>query len=404
MSVIVPAYNYARFLPACVESVLQQTLTDWECLIVDDGSTDDTRAVAQKLAKSDERVSYQGQHNRGLSAARNIGFQSTNGSYVQFLDADDLIAPSKLEQQVEILESDVTVGVSYSNYRPFDSDTGERLERFSHLTVGPDPVQDFLYLWERGLTIPPHAPLFRRSLWPDGQPFVEHLSAKEDWVMWTQLALRGTKMRYLDEELALYRMHGANMTADRLGMASAFASAALEITKMLPAEFQAGFIDETVAYLARLYRHEISAVAGQAETEPAVQVSAHTAPEFEHGRQASLRANPNPIEVTDGSGLGQTTLVWESNVPNLEIHVGEPDGPLFVSGSRSGEATTGKWVQDGTRFLLQDATDGRSLTAANTLAAETVGIVRRLETADVVDTAGALETSDAPDVSRAPPE
>lgn len=87
VSVIIPCYNHGHYLPHAVNSVLAQTFTDWEAIIVDDGSTDNTREVAAQF--TDERVRYVHQENRGLSGARNTGIRAAQGAYLAFLDADD---------------------------------------------------------------------------------------------------------------------------------------------------------------------------------------------------------------------------------------------------------------------------------------------------------------------------
>lgn len=87
ISIIIPCYNHAHYLPFAVQSVLAQTCAQWEAIVVDDGSTDDTRTVAARF--SDPRVRYHYQENQGLSAARNAGIRIARGDYLAFLDADD---------------------------------------------------------------------------------------------------------------------------------------------------------------------------------------------------------------------------------------------------------------------------------------------------------------------------
>lgn len=104
VSVVVPAYNRARVLPRAIESVLDQTLSDVEVIVVDDASTDDTAEVVQRF--DDERVCYvRHDENRGGSAARNTGIDHTDGEFVAFLDSDDAFHPTKLQRQVDLLRS-----------------------------------------------------------------------------------------------------------------------------------------------------------------------------------------------------------------------------------------------------------------------------------------------------------
>lgn len=98
VSVIVPCYNQGEFLLDCLESVLAQTYKDWECIIVNDGSTDNTESIALTFCQKDSRFTYILQTNQGVSAARNNGILSSNGQYILPLDGDDKIAPTYIEK------------------------------------------------------------------------------------------------------------------------------------------------------------------------------------------------------------------------------------------------------------------------------------------------------------------
>ncbi len=268
VSVVIPAYNYGSFLADAVASVQLQTLADWECLIVDDGSTDDTESVARTLVTADRRVQYQYQPNRGLSAARNAGLARARGRYVQFLDADDLIEPAKLTIQVELMDREKSVDVSYTGYQRFNSETGARTGRYADLELSSDPLQDFLYRWQRGLSIPILCSLFRRELWPDGLAFEERLRSKEDWIMWIDLARRGARFHFIDRDLALYRAHRRAMTTDRLQMLLDTARAAEVIIERLDERQRAHFVDQTSEYLAGTIRQRLQDVAAAAPHGP----------------------------------------------------------------------------------------------------------------------------------------
>lgn len=94
-----------------------------------------------------------------------------------------------------------------------------------------------------------------------------------------------------------------------------------------------------------------------------------------HLRTASISANPNPIKINDGSGAGMTVLYWTSDAKLTEVHIGAPDGRLFTMSEGSGSVATGKWVQDGTVFYLQDVSDGLPLSSENTLSKVTVNVI-----------------------------
>ena len=103
VSVIIPAYNVSKYLPDSLESVLEQTYHNFECLVVDDGSTDDTEQIVIKYAKSDRRVRYYKKENGGAASARNYGVVNAKGELIQFLDADDWLNTEKLEYQINFI-------------------------------------------------------------------------------------------------------------------------------------------------------------------------------------------------------------------------------------------------------------------------------------------------------------
>ena len=118
VSIVVPCYKQAHYLEQSLQSVLEQTYTNWECLIVNDGSPDNTEQIANKWCKKDLRFKYIFQENGGLSSARNKGISNASGSFILPLDADDLIHKNYLEKTVPILSSNEHLGIvsSYSKF------------------------------------------------------------------------------------------------------------------------------------------------------------------------------------------------------------------------------------------------------------------------------------------------
>src|SRR4051794_34828743 len=132
ISVVVPAYNYAQFLPVALDSIIAQTYADWECIIVDDGSTDDTAAVADAYVRRDPRFRYIHQANRGLAGARNTGVRNATGDAIQFLDADDRLLPPKLERHAAYLEAHPECDIVYGDVWFFRSETPDVLTPSLH--------------------------------------------------------------------------------------------------------------------------------------------------------------------------------------------------------------------------------------------------------------------------------
>ena len=120
VSVVIPAYNVAAFIEDAINSVLGQTYHDFEVVVVDDGSPDETASIVKRF--DDPRIRLVSQSNRGLSGARNTGIRYAQGEYVAFLDADDLWRPEKLEEHVRHLDNNPEIGVSYSTSQFIDED------------------------------------------------------------------------------------------------------------------------------------------------------------------------------------------------------------------------------------------------------------------------------------------
>ncbi|MFO7654015.1 MAG: glycosyltransferase family A protein [Candidatus Krumholzibacteriia bacterium] len=213
VTVLVPAFNRDEYLPATLESVLRQTFTDWECLVVDDGSTDGTPAIAAAFAARDRRFRYERlPHNRGVSAARNRGVELARGEYVAFLDSDDLFAPDKLAWQVAALDAEPTAVLVYGETLQFRGDDPREgaiyLERLPHKPQG----SAFEHLLCCSAI---YAPLVRRDALRRTTGFDESLPWGEDWDAWLQVARLG---RILHEpRVALhYRLHPGNASGRAL--------------------------------------------------------------------------------------------------------------------------------------------------------------------------------------------
>jgi glycosyltransferase involved in cell wall biosynthesis len=173
ISVVIPAYNAARFLPRCLGSVFAQTLKPEEVIVVDDGSTDDTAAVAAGLGA---RVISQ--PNGGIAASRNTGIRNTSGEWIAFLDADDMWAPTKLERQAACIRPGTVL--VYTGVRIFDND-GVRGQRPA---IDPIKARKMLRYCN---PIAPSSVLVRREAVVQIGSFRDGLNACEDWGLWFRL-------------------------------------------------------------------------------------------------------------------------------------------------------------------------------------------------------------------------
>lgn len=211
VSVIIPSFNSGAYVLAAIESVLQQTYSPIEIIVIDDGSRDRTRDVLDSLIAAN-RIHYHHQTNRGLSAARNVGIRIAKGKYIQFLDADDVILPTKIEKQVKILESSAVPSIAGSDFRFFDQSDVSNLYG-GDLLKGSFPLRDVERLFEFETVI--HRWLFPADVFDSYPVFEENMpGAAEDWLVLWKLAAQGTRFIYLDEPLALYRRHNQNATGN----------------------------------------------------------------------------------------------------------------------------------------------------------------------------------------------
>jgi glycosyltransferase involved in cell wall biosynthesis len=213
VSIIVPCYNQAQFLDEALQSVLDQTYQDWECIIVNDGSPDNTEELAKKWVEKDNRFVYLKKENGGLSSARNTGLEAAKGEYIQFLDSDDCIEKTKLELSLQQLNvtKDKDVKVAISNFRMFIDNPLNTSAPYCNLKEELFNFESLLYHWEEPFTIPIHCGLFDATLFNIFR-FPENLKAKEDWVMWVSLFREDCQAVFIEEPLALYRKNPDSMT------------------------------------------------------------------------------------------------------------------------------------------------------------------------------------------------
>lgn len=213
ISVIIPTYNYARYLPATLDSVFRQTFTDLEVIVVDDGSTDNTKDILQPYIH-DERIRYIYQENRGLSAARNTGIRSSQSPFITFLDSDDLFTPRKLEVLRQEFERHPEAGLVYGNHVLW---TGQHLYRQPRFPHGQAPSGWILpQLFTHPVMSVP-AVLVRRECFDRAGFFDESLTAVEDWDMWMRIAVL-YPMYYVNDVVTYVRVHANSMSTNLVNM------------------------------------------------------------------------------------------------------------------------------------------------------------------------------------------
>lgn len=206
VSVIIPCYQQEEFLSDAVASVVAQTWTDWEIVIVDDGSADATVETALRLIEKhpDRRIHLLRQQNQGVSAARNNAIAASSGRYILPLDADDMLAPQMLEKTVALLESDRSVSIAYTDYEWFGVES-------RRVTTGVWTINAMCVMNQLG-----YCCLYRRGTWAGAGGYNSAQTHYEDWDFWLACIEKGYPARRVPESLFLYRLRPGTRTAEAL--------------------------------------------------------------------------------------------------------------------------------------------------------------------------------------------
>lgn len=230
VSIITPAYNRARFLPETLDSVLGQSVTDIECIVVDDGSTDGTKDIMMRYCARDPRVRYLRQENRGPSAARNYGLAEARGRFIQFLDSDDIITTDKFAKQIKQLDGIKDLALSYCDYRYCSHDDVNKTVSRDNFPPPRFVMQrrlwDIASRWETEFSIPMHCFLFDARFFKERSiRFDEGLPNHNDWDCWMQVFALDPMVFHVPEMLAIYRLHDDSICSDRQKLAIGFTKA-----------------------------------------------------------------------------------------------------------------------------------------------------------------------------------
>ena len=212
VSVVIPTYNCARFLGRTIDSALGQTYRDFEVIVVDDGSTDETQSLVVGYG---EAVHYVYQPNQGASAARNVALSRAGGEFIAYLDADDLWSPEKLARQIEYLDAHPACGFVHTEVSVIDERDQILYARFNQETGRAVPqgqcVRDVLLRSHiQTLTV-----VERRSAFDNAGSFDLRLPVAQDYLHWIHVVLRGYEVGYLPEPLGQYRWRAGSLMASQ---------------------------------------------------------------------------------------------------------------------------------------------------------------------------------------------
>jgi glycosyltransferase involved in cell wall biosynthesis len=203
VSVIIPAYNSAKYLPEAIASILEQTYTDYEIIVINDGSTDNTSEVVTPYL---DKIRYFEQSNQGVSATRNRGIYLAKGEFIAFLDADDIFLPQKLAQQVEIFLTQPEIGIVNSGFSII-TEAGEKLTNIERWHKIPDLTPE---IWLLHKPVLPSAMMFRRDWLIKVGGFDPRFFASEDVDLVLRMVIQGCQSTWLKTVTVYYRQHSSS--------------------------------------------------------------------------------------------------------------------------------------------------------------------------------------------------
>lgn len=238
ISIIVPCFNQEAFLEETLQSIYNQTYNNWECLIIDDGSTDNSSLIAQHWCTKDSRYKLIQKKNGGISSTRNYGLKHACGDYIQFLDGDDLLYETKIDLSLKVATNEEDIIITSFNHLK----NGRTLPPFCNLKEEYFTYHNILLQWDATFSIPIHCGLFKKSLIDDFL-FDDEIIAGEDWIFWLFLYSKNPKTYFLNEELVAYRLHEKSITQNDDRMANKKQIAHLNIFNSLSDDYKVLFFE-----------------------------------------------------------------------------------------------------------------------------------------------------------------
>ena len=211
VSIIIPCHNQGEFLNDTLESIQQQEYQNFECLLINDGSIDNSEAIGLKWQNEDSRFKYFDQKNKGVSSARNLGLNQANGDFIQFLDADDIISKDKLSSSLSYFIVDESLDIVISNFSMFTGGIKNITNPYCDLSAIKFSLESILFQWQISFSLPIHCPLMRARIVKSSR-FDEELSAQEDWLFWVSIFKTNPKTAFIDKTMAYYRNNPSGRT------------------------------------------------------------------------------------------------------------------------------------------------------------------------------------------------
>lgn len=210
ISIIIPTYNRAHLIGETLDSILAQTYTNWECIVVDDGSTDNTKTVLQQYSQSDSRIRYflrPEQLTKGANTCRNYGFEKSKGEYINWFDDDDIMLPDFLLKNVSAFRETLNYVICTGSYYYDDNSEIKKIELYQPDNIFRDYVLGLLKIFTPSVMI-------RKSALLSDQLFNNKLKRGQETDFFSRYFYKLNKEEYLikNESLFLYRQHRASKT------------------------------------------------------------------------------------------------------------------------------------------------------------------------------------------------
>lgn len=217
VSAVVPSYNHGKYIEKCIESIANQTYKNIEIIVIDDGSSDDSRGILERLQKK-YHFTLIFQANQGVAKTMNRAIGLAKGKYISGSASDDFLMPDKMEKQVAFMEAHPDYALVCGKIHVVDRND-EIMEGFTFFTPITDPSKDLTFeaILEEN-RIPTPSIMFRKDAWESCGGYDEN-TAIEDYDLWLKIA-HFAKIGYMDDFLAYYRWHGENATSQTLKLAN----------------------------------------------------------------------------------------------------------------------------------------------------------------------------------------
>lgn len=307
VSVLVPLYQSEPWIAAALDSALAQTMSDFEVIVVDDGSTDGGSELAREYAERDTRVRYLRQQNAGLPGARNTGLSVAKGEYVAFLDADDLWLPDKLERQLAAAGDGVLYGDAYVMYDEGDP-TSERLSEIVSPARG-----DIFDTLVRYNAVPVLTALLPRALIERFGRFDATQRQVEDWDLWLRMSASGVQFDYLPEPVAIYRARSTSLSRNVIVVSSYRVRALRKVRPLVSGERRRA-VDQSLA-------RELSLLGGELRIRAWERAAAGDVRGAREDILASLKAEPRSAKAVIAAAIAGVPPLLRA-VARREIRVG----------------------------------------------------------------------------------